>query len=63
MTYLLCIKHIFADTFDTKKKEQSTTIDLALPEEAIMGTESCRIAAFGNPEKSSSTLGNILALK
>ncbi|KAK3720943.1 hypothetical protein RRG08_047509 [Elysia crispata] len=34
------------NTFDTKKKEQSTTIDLALPEEAIMGTESCRIAAF-----------------
>ncbi|KAK3720953.1 hypothetical protein RRG08_047519 [Elysia crispata] len=36
------------NTFDTKKKEQSTTIDLALPEEAIMGTESCRIAAFGD---------------
>ncbi|RUS83263.1 hypothetical protein EGW08_008986 [Elysia chlorotica] len=36
------------NTYDTKKKEQSTTIDLALPEEVIMGTESCRIAAFGD---------------
>ncbi|GFS17483.1 complement component 3-2 [Elysia marginata] len=36
------------DTFDTKKKEQNTTIDLALPEEVIMGTESCHIAAFGD---------------
>ena len=56
MTELICIKHIFADTFDIEKKEQSTTIDLALPEEAIMGTESCRIAAFGKPGKSTDTL-------
>lgn len=37
-----------SNTFDTKRKEQNTTIDLALPEEIIMGTESCHIAAFGD---------------
>ncbi|GFN82626.1 complement component 3 [Plakobranchus ocellatus] len=34
--------------FDVKKKEQNTTIDLALPEEVILGTDTCRIAAFGD---------------
>ncbi|GFN82617.1 complement component 3-2 [Plakobranchus ocellatus] len=34
--------------FDVKKKEQNTTIDLALPEEVILGTDTCRISAFGD---------------
>ncbi|XP_059170481.1 LOW QUALITY PROTEIN: alpha-2-macroglobulin-P-like [Physella acuta] len=36
------------NVFDTKKKQQTTTIDLAMPQEVIPGTEFCRISAFGD---------------
>ncbi|XP_059151814.1 complement C3-like isoform X2 [Physella acuta] len=37
-----------SNVFDKMKKYQHTTIDLALPQEVIRGTEFCRIAAFGD---------------
>ncbi|KAK3720956.1 hypothetical protein RRG08_047522, partial [Elysia crispata] len=36
------------NSVDIEKKDQSTVIDLALPEEVIMGTQFCRIKAFGD---------------